>query len=59
VTERDGAIHDAEGAPTAGPPPYDVDELVPAIAFGFGLDKHLIPTRWRFDEEAGPPAPSR
>jgi hypothetical protein len=48
VTVRDGAFHDTEGAPTAGPPPYDVYEVTPAIAFGFGTDESLTPTRWRF-----------
>jgi hypothetical protein len=43
--------HDTEGAPTAGPPPYEVYEVyevTPAIAFGFGTDETLTPTRWRF-----------
>lgn len=48
VTVRDGAFHDTEGAPTAGPPPYDVYELVPTIAFGFGVDETFTPTRWQF-----------
>jgi hypothetical protein len=48
VTVRDGAFHDAEGAPTAGPPPYDVYEVAPARAFGFGTDGTLDSTRWRF-----------
>ena len=37
VTVRDGAFHDTEGAPTAGPPPHDVYEAAPTAAFGFGL----------------------
>ena len=48
VTVRDGAFQDVEGAPTAGPPPYDVYEVSPTVAFGFGTDETLIPTRWRF-----------
>jgi hypothetical protein len=48
VTVRDGAFHEAEGAPTAGPPPYDVYEVTPVVAFGFGTDESLTPTRWRF-----------
>jgi hypothetical protein len=28
VTVRDGAFHDTEGAPTAGPPPYVVYEIM-------------------------------
>jgi hypothetical protein len=48
VSVRDGAFHDTEGAPTAGPPPYDVYEVIPSVAFGFGTDETLSPTRWRF-----------
>jgi nitroimidazol reductase NimA-like FMN-containing flavoprotein (pyridoxamine 5'-phosphate oxidase superfamily) len=48
VTVRDGAFHDTEGAPTAGPPPYDVYEVIPTTAFGFGTDESFSPTRWRF-----------
>jgi Pyridoxamine 5'-phosphate oxidase len=50
VTVRDGALHDTEGAPTAGPPPYDVYEATPTTAFGFGTDETFVPTRWRFGE---------
>jgi hypothetical protein len=48
VTVRDGAFHDTEGAPTAGPPPYDVYEVIPKTAFGFGTDESFSPTRWDF-----------
>jgi hypothetical protein len=48
VTVRDGAFDDTEGAPTAGPPPYDVYELQPTTAFGFGTEESFDPTRWRF-----------
>src|SRR5918994_5597463 len=48
VTVRDGAFHDTEGAPTAGPPPYDVYEVIPTTAFGFGTDESFRPTRWAF-----------
>jgi hypothetical protein len=50
VTVRDGAFHDTEGAPTAGPPPYDVYETAPTAAFGFGIDETFASTRWRFGE---------
>jgi hypothetical protein len=50
VKVRDGAFHDTEGAPTAGPPPYDVYEAAPTAAFGFGIDETFVPTRWRFGE---------
>ena len=47
VAVRDGAFH-ADGAPTAGPPPYDVYAVTPTTAFGFGTDESFSPTRWRF-----------
>lgn len=48
VSVRGGAFQDAEGAPTAGPPPYEVYELRPRTAFGFPTDETSTPTRWRF-----------
>jgi hypothetical protein len=50
VTVRDGAFHDTEGAPTAGPPPYVVYEVRSLTAFGLGLDESFSPTRWVFAE---------
>lgn len=49
VEIRDGAFF-AEGAPTAGPPPFHVFEIQPAIVFGFGADERHFDrsTRWRF-----------
>jgi hypothetical protein len=47
VTVRDGAFY-GEGAPTAGPPPYDVYEVTPTMAFGLGTDESFGATRWRF-----------
>lgn len=47
VTVRDGGFW-AEGAPTAGPPPYDVYRVTPTAAFGFGTDETFGATRWRF-----------
>jgi nitroimidazol reductase NimA-like FMN-containing flavoprotein (pyridoxamine 5'-phosphate oxidase superfamily) len=46
---RDGALW-ADGAPTAGPPPYRVYAVRPSTAFGFPTsgDEMLTPTRWRF-----------
>ncbi len=49
VTIRDGAIY-ADGAPTAGPPPYDVYEVKPETIFGFGTDETFSATHWRFQE---------
>jgi hypothetical protein len=37
-----------EGAPTAGPPPYDISRLTPHRAFGFPAGGEVTPTRWRF-----------
>ena len=47
VDIRGGAFY-GDGAPTAGPPPYEVYELTPSVVFGFGTDGTLSPTRWRF-----------
>ena len=55
VTVREGAFY-GDGAPTAGPPPYDVYELSPAIIFGFGTDGTLSPTRWRFIGHSAAPS---
>jgi hypothetical protein len=43
-----GAFDADHGAPTAGPPPYDVYALTPTRVFGFGTDERWSPTRWRF-----------
>jgi hypothetical protein len=48
VTVRDGAFHDVGGAPTAGPPPYEVYKVVPTTAFVFGTELTVSPTRWVF-----------
>lgn len=50
VTVRDGAFHDTEGAPTAGPPPYDVYEVTPRTAFGLPVGVSFGPTRWHFGQ---------
>lgn len=47
VEVRGGALH-GEGAPTAGPGPYQVYALTPRRAFGFPRDGRGIPTRWAF-----------
>jgi hypothetical protein len=47
-TVRDGAFHDTFGAPTAGPPPYDVYRIDPTLAYGFPVEEDISPTRWRF-----------
>jgi nitroimidazol reductase NimA-like FMN-containing flavoprotein (pyridoxamine 5'-phosphate oxidase superfamily) len=50
VTVRDGALDAAGGAPTAGPPPYDVYQVVPTTAYGLGTGEPVVATRWRFQE---------
>jgi nitroimidazol reductase NimA-like FMN-containing flavoprotein (pyridoxamine 5'-phosphate oxidase superfamily) len=47
VTVREGAFY-GDGAPTAGPAPYEVYEVKPIVVFGFGTDEKFSPTRWRF-----------
>ena len=48
VTVRDGAVY-ADGAPTAGPPPYEVHKFIPTTAFGIPTEEATFsPTRWRF-----------
>jgi Pyridoxamine 5'-phosphate oxidase len=50
VTVRDGAFTAAYSAPTTGPPPYDVYEVTPTVAFAFGTDDSTVnqATRYRF-----------
>jgi hypothetical protein len=48
VVVNDGRFDGVAGAPTAGPPPYDVYEVTPTTAFAFPLDPTVTPTRWRF-----------
>ncbi len=48
VTVRDGRFDAEYGAPTAGPPPFDVYEMTPRVVFGFGVDPSFSPTRWTF-----------
>ena len=50
VTVRNGAFHDTGGAPTAGPPPYEVYEVTPRTAFGLPVGETFGPTRWHFGE---------
>lgn len=47
VEVRVGALW-AEGAPTAGPPPYAVWRVEPAVAYAFGTDESTMArsTRW-------------
>jgi hypothetical protein len=45
--ERDGMLW-ADGAPTAGPPPYRVYRVRPHTGFAFPTGDDWLPTRWRF-----------
>jgi len=47
VAIRDGAFF-GDGAPTAGPPPYEVYEVTANVVFAFCKDESFSPTRWRF-----------
>lgn len=47
VTVRNGAFH-ADGAPTAGPPPYEVYVVTPTTIFALGTDDSFGAARWRF-----------
>ena len=50
VTVVGGELDAPYGAPTAGPPPYQLYEIRPTAVFGFVNDSALGPssTRWRF-----------
>jgi nitroimidazol reductase NimA-like FMN-containing flavoprotein (pyridoxamine 5'-phosphate oxidase superfamily) len=50
VTIQDGAYDAPYGAPTAGPPPYELYRITPTVVLGFGTDETYAPrsTRFRF-----------
>ncbi len=48
VTVHDGAYSADFGAPSAGPPPYELYEVRPTKVFGLGTDEPYGATRWRF-----------
>jgi hypothetical protein len=48
VRVRDHAFHAPYGAPTAGPPPYEVFAIRPRRVFAFGTDDALAPRSTRF-----------
>ncbi len=48
VRIQNGAFDADYGAPTAGPPPYELYALKPQHVFGFGVAETWSPTRWRF-----------
>jgi nitroimidazol reductase NimA-like FMN-containing flavoprotein (pyridoxamine 5'-phosphate oxidase superfamily) len=50
ATVKDEAFDAPYGAPTAGPPPYEVYEVRPSVVYGFGTNEEYAPrsTRWLF-----------
>ncbi|MEV0155858.1 pyridoxamine 5'-phosphate oxidase family protein [Micromonospora sp. NPDC050686] len=50
VKVHDGAFQSEGGAPTAGDPPYDVYEVVPAKAFALSTSAAPTSTRWVFEQ---------
>ena len=48
ATAKDGAITAEYSAPSAGPPPWDLYEMVPKTAFGVATKEPYGATRWRF-----------
>jgi len=45
---QSGVFYADNGTPGAGPPPYDVYEVVPVTVFGLDTDEPYGSTRWRF-----------
>jgi pyridoxine/pyridoxamine 5'-phosphate oxidase len=48
ATVKDGALTAEYSAPSAGPPPWDVYEIIPKTAFGVATAEPHGATRWRF-----------
>ena len=48
LTLRDGVYLADYGAPSAGPPPYELYHIQLKKAFGLGTDEPFGATRWRF-----------
>jgi hypothetical protein len=48
VRIHDGTFDADYGAPTAGPPVFNLYVLNPSVVFGFGAEGFWSPTRWRF-----------
>lgn len=47
-TVQSGVFYADRGAPSAGPLPYEVYEVIPVTVFGLGTDEPYGATRWRF-----------
>jgi pyridoxine/pyridoxamine 5'-phosphate oxidase len=50
ATAKDGALTAEYSAPSAGPPPWDLYELIPETAFGVATKEPYGATRWRLAE---------
>ena len=48
ATAKDGAITAEYSAPSAGPPPWDLYEMIPTTAFGVATKEPFGATRWSF-----------
>jgi hypothetical protein len=48
ATVKEGAFTGPYSAPSAGPPPWDLYEITPRIAFGVATAEPHGATRWRF-----------
>ncbi|RSD16835.1 pyridoxamine 5'-phosphate oxidase family protein [Amycolatopsis eburnea] len=51
LTVVDGAYEAPFGAPTAGPPPYELYEVTVGTVFGLGTSEPFGSARWRFGTE--------
>lgn len=47
ATAKDGALTAEYSAPSAGPPPWDLYEVIPRTAFGVATKEPYGATRWR------------
>jgi hypothetical protein len=50
ATVKDGAFTHEYSAPSAGPPPWNLYEVVPTTVYGVMSEEPGGATRWRFDE---------
>ena len=48
LSVREGVYLADYGAPSAGPPPYELYEVRPTTVFGLGTEEPFGATRWRF-----------
>ena len=48
ASAKDGALTAEYSAPSAGPPPWDLYEMIPKTAFGVATKEPFGATRWQF-----------